>query len=160
MTGDNSMLHIALQHLSPGEILVVDAGGVKDIAVWGEVLTSAALAKAIGGVVIDGATRDSAAVRQSGLPVFCAGVVPRGPHKGFGGTMDDIVSVGGTPVAPGDLIIGDDDGVVVVPSGLEVQTLDDCERRVADEQRWMEEIRNGASTTSLLGVPNATFIER
>lgn len=160
MAGDNSMLHIGLQHVRAGEIVVVDGAGLRDVAVWGEVLTTAAIARGVGGVVIDGSTRDSAAIRRLGFPLFCAGIVPRGPHKGFGGTMDDTIAVGGTAVGPGDLVLGDDDGVVVVPLELEAQTRSDSEKRMRDEDRWMEQIRNGESTATLFGLPTPAFVER
>lgn len=116
MVGDNGMVHHAIAAAEPGDVLVIDAAGVADIAVFGEVMARASIMKEVAGVVVDGAVRDSAALRALGLPVFCRGVVPRGPQKGWGGTLDGPVAVGGVAVHPGDLILGDDDGVVVVPS--------------------------------------------
>ena len=78
-------------------------------------MTFDATLRRIGGAVIDGAVRDVAEIRASGLPMFCRSVVPRGPHSGFGGTVDGVVSVAGVSISPGDIVLGNDDGVAVVP---------------------------------------------
>jgi regulator of RNase E activity RraA len=111
MAGDNGIIHAAIPYARPGEILVVNGMGVEDVAIWGEVMTHAAQKQGIAGIVLDGAVRDVAEMREMGFPVFCRAVVPRGPHKGFGGTIDGAISCAGVAVSPGDLVIGDDDGV-------------------------------------------------
>jgi regulator of RNase E activity RraA len=153
MVGDNSAIHAALGFLDPGEVLVVDAGGVEDIAVWGGVMTEAALVRQIGGVVIDGAVRDVAELRASGLAVFCRAISPRGPHKAFGGTIDGRISAGGVAVQPGDLIIGDDDGVAVVPLAVQHELLARCRAAMERETGMIESIRSGVPTSTLLGLP-------
>ena len=95
MVGDNSAAHYAIGLLNPGEILVIDAGGYADVAVWGGIMTHGAVAMKAGGVVIDGAMRDVAEIAEMGLPAFCAAHVPQGPHKGFGGVIDGTISCGG-----------------------------------------------------------------
>lgn len=115
MVGDNSAAHVAIGMLEPGEILVIDAGGYEDTAIWGGIMTRAAVKRKIGGLVVDGAVRDVAEIREFGLPTFTRAVVPAGPHKGFGGIIDGPIACAGCPVKPGDIIIGDDDGVCVVP---------------------------------------------
>ncbi len=115
MVGDNSALHVAIGLMREGEILVADAGGYEDTALWGGIMTRAALQRDIGGLVIDGAVRDAAEIRELGFPCFSRAVVPAGPHKGFGGVIDGVIACAGCPVRPGDLVIGDDDGVAVVP---------------------------------------------
>ena len=134
MVGDNSGVHALVAIARAGEILVIDAGANEDVAMWGEILTAVARARGVGGAVIDGATRDAAALRAIGFPMFCRAVVPRGPHKGFGGTIDCPISAGEVPVAPGDLVIGDDDGVVVVPLAQADRVLD-AARAAADKER-------------------------
>ena len=153
MAGDNGIIHAALPYLRPGEVLVIDAGGVDAVAVWGEVMTRAAMHRGIAGVVLDGATRDSAEIRTLGFPMFCRAVVPRGPHKGFGGTIDGTAAVGGVAVAPGDLVIGDDDGVAVVPLAEVDAVLASARAAQAKEQDWFDQIAQGRTTAELLGLP-------
>lgn len=158
MAGDNGIIHAAIPRLRPGEILVVNGLGVEDVALWGEVMTHAALKQGIAGLVVDGAVRDVAAMRELGFPVFCRAVVPRGPHKGFGGTIDGAISCGGVTVSPGDLVIGDDDGVAVVPLA-EVGAVEAAAREAQKrESAWMEEIAKGKTTHELLGLPEPETI--
>ena len=83
MVGDNSAIHTALAMVRRGEVLVVDAGGYEDTAIWGGIMTRAALQRGIAGLVVDGAVRDVAEIREFGFPCFARAVVPAGPHKGF-----------------------------------------------------------------------------
>ncbi|MDH3280005.1 MAG: hypothetical protein OEQ18_02610 [Gammaproteobacteria bacterium] len=153
MVGDNLALHHALTCARPGDILVVDARGHEDTAVWGEILHTAARQCGIAGIVIDGATRDVGALRGSDLPVYVRAVVPSGPHKGFGGEINAPVQCGGVPVAPADLIIGDDDGVVVVRPYQLAGLLQRCQNRLRREAELLAQVRAGVSTVELLGLP-------
>lgn len=114
--GDNLTLHAALALAQPGDVLVYSVDGFADGASFGDVMAEAARAKGIAGVVIDGAARDGNVLRELGLPVYARGLSlkSRG-DKAFLGPLAEPVIVGGVRVAPGDLVIGDDDGVVVVP---------------------------------------------
>nr|WP_300499353.1 pseudouridine synthase [uncultured Rhodococcus sp.] len=114
MVGDNGISHAALALVNRGEVLVIDAGGYEDVAVWGAIMTHAAIARDIAGVVIDGAVRDAAEIRELGFSCYARANVPSGPHKGFGGIIDGPISCAGCPVKPGDIVIGDDDGIAVV----------------------------------------------
>jgi regulator of RNase E activity RraA len=158
MIGDNSTLHVAVGLLDPGDILVVDAGGVEDIAVWGGVMTEAALARGVGGAVIDGAIRDAHDLRERGFPVFCRAVSPRGPHKGLGGTIDGSIAAGGVPVVPGDIVIGDADGIAVVPLGRQAEILAAAQKILGREEEWLAAIRSGRSTADLLGLPAPEWV--
>ena len=115
MVGDNSAIHTAISIAEPGEILVVDGRAHLDTAVWGGIMTRAAMQRGLAGIVLDGAVRDVAEIRELGFPVFCAGVVPAGPSKGFGGVIDGTIACADCPVSPGDIVVGDDDGVAIVP---------------------------------------------
>ena len=152
MVGDNGPLHAAVSLARKGEVLVVDACGCEDTAVWGEILTTPAIARGIAGVVLDGASRDAARIRELGFPVFCRAVVPRGPHKGFGGVIDGPISAGGVPVSPGDLVLGDDDGVVVVPRSRIAEAAAAVATVLAKEKQLSDGIASGRSTTELLGI--------
>ena len=158
MVGDNGIIHAAVALAAPGEVLVIDAGAGEDIAVWGEVLTRAARARRIQGIVLDGATRDAEAIRNLGFPVFCRAIAPRGPHKGFGGTIDGVVSVGGVAVRPGDLVLGDGDGVTIVPLGRRVAVLKGAETVIANEAEWIAAIETGKTTVEILGLPKAQLL--
>lgn len=158
MAGDNGIIHAAIPHVRPGEILVVNGMSVEDVAIWGEVMTHAALKQGIAGIVLDGAVRDVAEMRELGFPVFCRAVVPRGPHKGFGGTIDGAISCGGVAVSPGDLVIGDDDGVAIVPLA-EVKTVQAAAAQAQKrEWVWLEEIAKGKTTRELLGLPEPELV--
>lgn len=158
MVGDNGGIHAMVALARPGEVLVVDAGGYEDVAVFGGVLARAAIARRIAGVVLDGATRDVAELRALGFPVFCRAVVPGGPHKGFGGVIDGRVSVGGVPVDPGDVVLGDDDGVVVVPLARAEAVLAASKATLEKEKKWMKEIAAGRLTVELMGIPDPEVI--
>ena len=94
MAGDNAAIHVMLALADPGDIIVVAGGGNLDIALMGGLMIEAAKARGIGGVIVDGAVRDLAELRASGVPVFAAGACPRGPHKGFGGRIDGAAACG------------------------------------------------------------------
>ena len=153
MVGDNVALHYAVGFAWPGCAIVVDARGHVDTAVWGGVLTSAAKARGVAAVVIDGSVRDVAELRESGVAVFARGVVPNGPHKGFGGSVNAPIQCAGAPVSPGDLVIGDDDGVVVVRPDQMDGLLDRCRARIAKEESFVERLAAGVPSFELQGLP-------
>ena len=158
MAGDCLAICEAIATAEPGEILVVDAGGVEDTAVWGGVMTFDAVQRKIGGAVIDGALRDIAEIRASGLPVFCRGAVARGPHHGYGGTIDGCISVAGAVVAAGDIVLGNDDGVVVVPLAQADEVLRAAQAHLVKEESWMRELRSGKSIKEIFECPDPTTI--
>ncbi|HEY0836839.1 MAG TPA: RraA family protein [Azospirillum sp.] len=113
--GDNLMVHKALDVAEPGDVVVVDAGGDTTNAIIGEIMWSYARRRGIAGFVIDGAVRDTAAIAAGDLPVYARGATHRGPYKDGPGEIDVPVSVGGMVVMPGDIVVGDEDGVLAVP---------------------------------------------
>ena len=113
--GDNLMMHMALNLAVPGDIIVVDAGGDLTNSITGERMLAYAERKGFGGVVIDGAIRDVAYVRQRNFPVYAAGVSHRGPYKDGPGEINVPVSIDGMVIEPGDLVIGDEDGLLCIP---------------------------------------------
>lgn len=112
--GDNLMIHMALDLAQPGDIIVVDGEGAQDRALIGEMMISYAQSRNIAGFVIDGAIRDIDAIRAAGIPVYAKGVTPQGPFKNGPGEINVPISCGGQVVFPGDILIGDQDGIVVV----------------------------------------------
>lgn len=115
--GDNLVLHEALDRAAPGDVLVVNGAGDCSRALIGELMATRAIKRGLAGFVIDGAVRDRNALVELGLPVFARGVTPAGPYKNGPGGQLCAVAVGGLCVLPGDIVLGDGDGVVVVPQG-------------------------------------------
>ena len=113
-SGDNLMIHKALQLGKPGDVLVVDGGGCTDRALFGDIMKNVAKMRRFAGIVIDGAIRDAAAYRDDTFPCYARGVCHRGPYKDGPGEINVPVSVGGMVVNPGDIVVGDDDGVVFI----------------------------------------------
>ena len=113
--GDNLMVHKAIDIAAPGDVIVVDAGGVVEQAIIGDIMTSHAAKRGVAGFVIDGAIRDADELRSRDFPVYARGVTHRGPYKNGPGEIGVPVSIGGMVVNPGDIIVGDGDGVVAVP---------------------------------------------
>ena len=148
MVGDNSAAHTAIGLARPGEVLVVDAGGYADTA----------LKHGIAGLVIDGAVRDVAEIRELGFPTFSRAVVPAGPHKGWGGVIDGPISCAGCPVKPGDIVIGDDDGVCVVPLERWESILAVSLEKVAQERKTNASTAEGVLPSARMGLPEPELI--
>ncbi len=113
--GDNLLTHKAIDMAAPGDVILVDAGGTLDQAIIGEIMSSHARKRGIAGLVIDGAIRDLDAISASDFPVYACGVTHRGPYKDGPGEINVPVSIAGMMVNPGDIIVGDADGVVAIP---------------------------------------------
>ena len=155
VVGDSGTLHRALEEVTAGAVLMIDAGGFEDRAVWGEVLSVAAMERGVVAVVVDGAIRDVAAIRKRGLPVYSSAVCPAGPHKAAGGTSGRTISCGGVVVATGDLVLGDEDGVVVVPWEQRREVAEAAQRVVDREVDLVARIQTGASTAEYFGLSEA-----
>ena len=112
--GDNIMLHKALEKSQEGDIIVATVGGEYDYGYWGDLMATQAKAKKLGGLAIDGCIRDSEEIIEMGFPIFSRGLAIRGTVKASLGLINYPINFGGTVVNPGDLILGDDDGIVVV----------------------------------------------
>jgi len=113
--GDNLMLHKAIDMAEPGDIIVCDAGGDLTNSLMGELMLAHAIKRGVGGFVLDGAVRDVDAFLDVNLPVFAAGVSHRGPYKDGPGEINVSVAIDGMVIEPGDLVIGDWDGVLSIP---------------------------------------------
>jgi 4-hydroxy-4-methyl-2-oxoglutarate aldolase len=154
MVGDNSALHYALTVAWPGCVLVVDAGGYTDTALWGGILTLAAKARGVRAIVIDGAVRDAAELRSAGISVYCRGIVPNGPHKGFGGEINGPITCAGQRIDSGDLIVADDDGVAVIRPDQQPGLLERCQKRINNEASVIERIEAGEFTVDIFKFPS------
>ena len=141
--GDNLMVHKAIDMAQPGDVIVVDAGGDLSQAIIGEIMSSLAASRGCAGMVIDGAIRDSGALAQSKFPVYARGVTHRGPYKNGPGEINVPVSIGGMVVNPGDIIVGDDDGVVAVGQDIAAIVLAAAKAKAKDEDAMLNNIRKG-----------------
>ncbi|MBD9394105.1 RraA family protein [Acidovorax sp. ACV01] len=141
--GDNLMMHAALAQAQPGDVIVVDGKGDLSCALTGFLMVSQAKAAHLGGFVIDAAVRDTEEICESGFPVFAAGANPNGPTKGLPGRVNWPVSVGGTTVHPGDLVVGDGDGVVVLPREQALQVVNAAQAKLDFEQSFLASLRQG-----------------
>lgn len=152
IVGDNLIIHKAIYVAQPGDVLVVDVRGHKDTSVWGNVMTQACKVRGIEAVVIDGTIRDLRQNRKERFPIFCRGAVPAGSQKSWGGNINVPIQCGGACVEPGDIIIGDDDGVVVVPRNIAEKVLKEAKERVNVEEKWLEGIQKGKTTLEVIGL--------
>ncbi|MET4591760.1 methyltransferase [Arthrobacter sp. 754] len=131
--GDNQGIHKALEHARPGDVIVVSGGGDESRALLGELIGERAINLGIAGFALDGAARDAEALAEIGLPVFARSTTPAGPYKNGPFRLGTPISFGGVPVLPGDVIIGDSDGVVVIPRDQAAAVADAGEAVFTDE---------------------------
>lgn len=149
---DNLMLHAALHHAQPGNILVADARGFTRAGAWGDVLTTAAQHVGIAGLVINGAVRDADQIVDAGFPVFALGLSIRGTGKTYRGSVGEPIDLAGQPVRRGDIIVGDRDGLVVIAADELDRSLELANKREAAEDAYRRKIDQGVPTTELLGL--------
>ncbi|MBI1624411.1 RraA family protein [Comamonas suwonensis] len=140
--GDNLMIHAAMAVAQPGDVIVVDGKGDLSSALMGEIMSQQCVALGIAAVVIDGAVRDSEAIRELGFPMYAAGLNPNGPTKFVPGRLNHPISIGGVTVHPGDLVVGDADGVTVIERAKAAAMLPLAADKVAAETKRIADIQN------------------
>lgn len=155
--GDNLFVHKALDLAEPGDVIVVDAGGDLTNAIIGELMAGYAATRGIAGLVIHGAIRDINVIGQGALPVYAAGVTHRGPYKDGPGQINVPIALDGMVVMPGDIMIGDADGLLCVPAGEAAWICEAAENKHAQEQQTLAEIAAGTLNTSWI---DATLRQR
>ena len=154
---DYGAVHHAIAIAQPGDVIVVEAGGRSNPAIIGELLSGSARLKGVKGLLINGAVRDVNALREwDDFPVFARHVTPRGPSSCDRGTVNDVIAIAGVMVAPGDIVLGDDDGVVIVPRAEADAKIEVALARVAAEVAWETELQAGLSTLAVFNVPSAS----
>ena len=141
--GDNLMIHKALSLITPGDVIVVDGGGDLTNALIGEIMSTIAQSRGAAGIVINGAIRDARALREGTFPVFAAGVTHRGPYKDGPGEINTTIAIDGMVIQPGDLIIGDDDGILCLPYDQAESLLAAARAKAAVEAQMMAAIAAG-----------------
>ena len=141
--GDNLLSTKAIHLAQPGDVIVIAGGFDMNLSVWGGVMSAMAKKKGVAGVVTDGLVRDVAETREVGLAVFSIGLTPVGPTKESAGQINVPISCGGVIVNPGDIIVGDEDGVVVVRKDEAEAVLERTHARMELERQWFEQIARG-----------------
>jgi len=149
---DNLMCHYALLKAKPGDVLVLDAKAYLEAGPWGDVLTEQAMHLGLAGLVVNGAVRDAAAIIAAGFPVFCRGLSIKGTGKNQPGAIDVPVMIGDVCIRPGDIVVGDQDGMVVVNHNEAESVVALCRAREDKEAEFRARIRAGATTADLLNL--------
>ncbi len=141
--GDNLMFHYALDMAQPGDILVVDGGSAVNRSLAGEIMFTYAQQKGLAGIVVDGCIRDIEGIQELSIPVFAKGVTPQGPYKNGPGEINVPIACGGQVVCPGDLLVGDHDGVVVIPQADAPMVIDAALDKFNAEEEILDNYRKG-----------------
>jgi len=147
--GDNLMLHKALERAQPGDVLVTTVEGYYEAGYWGALMATSAVARGLGGLAIDGCVRDSAEIIKMGFPIFCRGFCIKGTTKTVLGWINHPILFGGILVHPGDLILGDDDGMVVVRREECGTVLENSIQRIEAEKKKEQKLKSGTSSVEL-----------
>ncbi|MDD5018130.1 MAG: 4-carboxy-4-hydroxy-2-oxoadipate aldolase/oxaloacetate decarboxylase, partial [Eubacteriales bacterium] len=150
--GDNMMLHKALERARAGDVIVASVGDAYEYGYFGDLMATSAMAKKLGGLVIEGCIRDSAEIIKMGFPIFARGFCIRGTVKGTLGVINYPTAFGGLTINPGDLIVGDDDGLVSVRrEDVQSVLVKTCERVEK------EKVKEHALSTGVSGVEYNNF---
>lgn len=139
--GDNMVFHRALDLAQPGDVIVVDAGGCCDRSLAGEIMMTYAVKRGIAGIVVDGALRDADGLRACPMPIYCKGITPQGPYKHGPGEINVPVCCGGVAVLPGDIVVGDADGLVFIRPDDAPYIIEKAVKKLATEEKKLETYR-------------------
>jgi 4-hydroxy-4-methyl-2-oxoglutarate aldolase len=151
--GDNLMLHQAVAVATPGVVIVAKLGGYLLTGAWGEILTVAAKARGVAGLVVDGAVRDTEAIAEQDFPVFSRGLAIGSCTKERLGNLNVPMLFGGVNVRPGDIVIGNADGVVILEQERADEIYQASVKRRQRETQLIADLRSGKTTLDLLGLP-------
>lgn len=144
--GDNLLIHKALDLVRPGDVIVVDGDGETNRALIGEIMTTLAETRLAAGFVINGAIRDVGAIAKSEFPCFARSAIHRGPYKNGPGEINVGVSISGLVIEPGDIIVGDEDGIVAFPQAIAADLLKAVHAQEKKEEEILQSIRAGTYT--------------
>ena len=146
--GDNLMIHKALTMAQKGDVIVVDAGGDLTNALFGEIMTATAVAIGVAGIVLNGAVRDAEEIGQGEFPLYAAGVTHRGPYKDGPGEINVPIAIDGMVIQPGDLMLGDADGLLCVPYDSLQSVLEGTLQKMDAEKKMLADIAAGKLDTA------------
>jgi 4-hydroxy-4-methyl-2-oxoglutarate aldolase len=152
LEGGNFMSLFAIEYSKPGDVLVIDVKGIISRAGLGSI--NALVFKNRGGkaIIVNGAVRDSEELADLGIPVFCIGATPAGPHKGVKGNVNCPIAIGSATICPGDILVGDRDGIVCIPIDDAHMVLEAALARLETEAGWLQQINEGKTFAQILGV--------
>jgi RraA family protein len=153
--GDNLAIHRSFDFCRPGDVLVVDGGGELTQALMGEIMASYAESIGVSGIVLDGAIRDVAFIRGNDFPFYARGVTHRGPYKSGPGEINVPVTVGGMVVHPGDIIVGDEDGLLAISPADAPGVIDRARAQADREAASLAAIKAGTFDRSWLDAEEA-----
>ncbi len=151
MPRDNVLLHRAYAYAQAGDVLIVNTSGFYEAGYWGDLMSLGAKTKGINGLVIDACVRDADDIEAMGFPVFSRGLCIRGTSNHGDGTLNEPIIIGDVLINPGDIIVGDRDGVVVVPFSKIEEVIEKATAREAKEERTREELRKGRTSLQIYG---------
>jgi len=154
-SGCNLWLHRAIAKAEPGDVLIADVGDDREFGYWGDIMGTGSMARGINGLVIDGCVRDQVELEEMGFPVFAAGLSIRGTEKNFDGkgSLAEPISIGQVDINHGDLILGDNDGLVIIPAGQAKDSIDKSIERENKEEATKKRLRGGETTMEIYGWP-------
>ncbi|PWK35339.1 RraA family protein [Cupriavidus plantarum] len=141
--GDNLMIHAAMALAKPGDVIIVDGKGDQNSALMGAIMVNQCIALGVAAVVLDAAARDAEEIIETGFPMYSVGLNPNGPTKFVPGRVNHPIQCGGVTVCPGDLVIGDADGVVVIEREKAPALIEEAGKKVAAERKRIEGIKSG-----------------
>ncbi|MBQ9613414.1 MAG: RraA family protein [Lachnospiraceae bacterium] len=157
--GDNLMIHRALDLAKPGDILVIDGEGYGHRSLMGEMMLDYAVKRGIAGFVIDGMVRDGNALRNAPIPFYAIGLTPQGPYKNGPGEINVPIACGGQVVFPGDILVGDEDGIVVIRPSWAEELADEAKAKHAKELKELENRSNAADNEDMIARHQAKWTE-
>ena len=147
----NVNLHRAYAYAPKGSVIVADCGGGYEAGYWGDLLTSGSMKQGIVGLVIDACVRDADEIEELGFPVFCRGLAIKGTGKDPEGTLNEAITIGTVTINPGDIVIGDRDGVMIVPKDRIDEAIEKAEAREQKEARVRARLNNGETSLQIYG---------
>ena len=147
----NINLHRAYANAQPGDVIVADCSGAYEAGYWGDLLTAGAMRQGISGLVIDACVRDADAIETLGFAVFCRGIAIRGTGKDPGGSLNQPITIGDIIINPGDIVVGDRDGVVIVPKERLQEAIDNSWKREEKEAAVRARLNKGETSLQIYG---------
>ena len=155
-SGCNLWLHRAIAEADPGDVLIADIGDDKEFGYWGDIMGTGSMAKGIAGLVIDGCVRDQIELEEMGFPVFAAGLCIRGTDKKFEepGSLGKPITIGGIEINLGDLVLGDNDGIVIIPATQVRNSIKKSAERENKEEATKRRLSGGETTMEIYNWPD------
>jgi len=155
-SGCNLWLHRAIAEADPGDVLIADIGDDKEFGYWGDIMGTGSMAKGIAGLVIDGCVRDQIELEEMGFPVFAAGLCIRGTDKKFeeSGSLGKPITIGGIEINLGDLVLGDNDGIVIIPATQVRNSIKKSAERENKEEATKRRLSGGETTMEIYNWPD------